>query len=158
HQQARPLSVPMTAQRSDAASEKCPCYLSDQLSVRNYDWRDRPVASKAGVQGTEDTTTHRPITYQVLDNLGEVTTLQRYDGDGVPITSSSGVPQAPSSSLLRAQTTYAYDDQGRVYQTQTYSVNPSSGSVSTYALTTNTWFNHRGLTIKTSAPGGLVTK
>src|SRR5262249_12875259 len=49
-------------------------------------------------------------------------------------------------------------DQGRVYQTQTFSVNQSTGAISTYALTTKTWYNHRGLVIKTSQPGGLVTK
>src|SRR5207237_3849651 len=38
------------------------------------------------------------------------------------------------------------------------SVDPSTGSVSTNALTTNHWYNARGLEIKTSAPGGLVTK
>src|SRR5262249_40213127 len=68
------------------------------------------------------------------------------------------VPDKPSSSLLRARSTASYDDQGRVYQSKTYSVDPSSGSISTYALTTNTWYNHRGEVIKTSAPGGLVQK
>jgi RHS repeat-associated protein len=76
----------------------------------------------------------------------------------VTITFTGGVPNAPSSSLLRAQSDAAYDEQGRVYQTKTYSVNPSSGSVSTYALTSNTYFDHRGNTIEVSAPGGLVTK
>jgi RHS repeat-associated protein len=41
---------------------------------------------------------------------------------------------------------------------QVYSVDPSSGSVSSNALTTNVWFDHRGDTIATAAPGGLVTK
>src|SRR5207245_813618 len=77
-----------------------------------FDWRDRPVAEKDGVQGTEDTTTHRPILYYMYNNLDEVTTEQQYDGDQVSITSSGGVPQAPSSSLLRAQTVHNYDDQG----------------------------------------------
>jgi RHS repeat-associated protein len=123
-----------------------------------YDWRDRLVAEKDGVQTTEDSTTHRPIYYYTMDNLDEVTQVQRYDGDGVTITTSSGVPQAPSSSLLRAQTNYSYDDQQRVYEVQEYSVDPSTGSVSTYALTTNYYYNHRGLVIEESDPGGLVTK
>jgi RHS repeat-associated protein len=131
---------------------------ANRVTSYYYDWRDRLVATKQGVQGTEDTTTHRPIWYYTYDNLDEVTQAQRYDGDGVTITSSGGVPQAPSSSLLRAQTVTSYDDQGRVYQTQTYSVNPSTGSVSTYALTTNYWYNHRGQVIKEADPGGLVTK
>jgi RHS repeat-associated protein len=123
-----------------------------------YDWRDRLVASKEGVQSNEDTTTHRPIIYTTLDNLGEATEVQQYDGDGVTLTTSNGMPQAPSASLLRAETVYAYDDQGRTYQTQVYSVDPSTGAVSSTALTTDDWFNHRGLQIKESDPGGLVTK
>jgi hypothetical protein len=66
-----------------------------------FDWRDRQVASKDGVQTSEDATTHRPIWYSVLDNLGEATTVQHYDGDGVTMTFSNGVPNAPSASLLR---------------------------------------------------------
>jgi YD repeat-containing protein len=131
---------------------------ANRVTNNYYDWRDRLVASKDGVQGSEDTSTHRPILYYTYDNLDEVTEVQRYDGDGVTITSSGGVPQAPSASLLRAQTVTSFDDQGRVYQVQTYSVDPSSGTVSTYALTTNTWYNHRGQLIKESDPGGLVTK
>jgi RHS repeat-associated protein len=131
---------------------------ANRVTNAYYDWRDRLVATKAGVQTSEGTTTHRPIVYYTLDNLGEVTQTQEYDGDGVTISSSGGVPTAPSSSLLRAQAITSYDEQGRVYQTQVYGVDPSSGSVSTYALTANTWYNHRGAVIKTSAPGGLVTK
>ena len=123
-----------------------------------YDWRDRLVATKDGVQTSEDSTTHRPIMYYTLDNLGEVTETQQFDGDGVTISNSGGVPSAPSSSLLRAETVTSYDDQGRVYESQEYEVNPSSGSVSTYALTTQYWYNHRGEVIKESDPGGLVTK
>ncbi len=122
------------------------------------DWRDRLVATKQGVQTTEDTTTHRPITYTTLDNLGEATTQQQYDGDAVTLTVSGGVPQAPSASLLRAQSAAAYDEQGRVYQTQVFDVNQSTGAVSSTALTGNTYFNHRGLQVAASAPGGLWTK
>jgi hypothetical protein len=123
-----------------------------------FDWRDRLVATKSGVQASEDTTTHRPILYYTFDNLSETTAVDRYDGDTVTITSTNGVPNAPSGSLLRAHTVTSYDDQGRVYLSQTYSVDPSSGTISTNALNTNTWYNHRGLVIETSAPGGLKTK
>jgi RHS repeat-associated protein len=53
---------------------------------------------------------------------------------------------------------YSYDDQNRVYQTQTFSVDQSTGSLSTYALTSIVYRNHRGETIETSSPGGLVNK
>jgi hypothetical protein len=95
------------------------------------------VASKDGVQTTEGTTVHRPIIYTTYDNLDEATQVQEHDGDGVTITSTGGVPNAPAASLLRAQSNVSYDDQGRVYQTQTYSVNPTTGAVSSTTLTTN---------------------
>jgi RHS repeat-associated protein len=125
-----------------------------------YDWRDRQVATKSGVQGTEDTTTHRPINYVTYDNLGEVTRSQGYDGDGVSITdaNSDGVPDAPSSSSLRAQSDTAFDERGRAYRSTVYSVNPSTGVVSSSGLVTNRWFDHRGEVVKVSQPGGLVQK
>src|SRR5712692_2582233 len=92
---------------------------TNRVSQFFYDWRDRLVATKSGVQGTEDSTTHRPIMYYSYDNLDEVTAVDHYDGDGVTITSTNGVPNAPSSSLLRAHSTASYDDQGRVYLAQT---------------------------------------
>src|SRR5260370_294845 len=61
---------------------------ANRVTNNYYDWRDRLVASKDGVQATEDTTTHRPITFNTFDNLDEVTQTQQYDGDGVTITSS----------------------------------------------------------------------
>jgi RHS repeat-associated protein len=123
-----------------------------------YDWRDRLVASKSGVQASENDGTHRPIAYTTYDNLGEATRVQSYDGDGVTITISGGVPQAPSASLLRAQTNTSYDDQGRVYQTQVFDVSPSTGAVSSTALTTNDYYDHRGGMIAQSGPGGLWAK
>src|SRR5262249_57081789 len=65
---------------------------------------------------------------------------------------------APSASVLRAQTIYSFDDQGRAYQSQVFSVNQSTGAVSSSALTTNAWRNHRGQVLETKNPGGLVTK
>src|SRR5207244_7023140 len=109
-------------------------------------------------QANENDGTHRPIMYYVLDNLGQTASTQHYDGDSITITASNGVPQPPSSSLLREQTNTSYDDQGRTYQSQVYSVNQSTGALSSSALITNTWYNHRGQTIKVSNPGGAVNK
>src|SRR5262249_49098304 len=130
----------------------------DRDTEQYFDWRDRLVETKASAQSSESTSVHRPIVYNTYDNLDEVTEVQSYDGDGVSITLTGGVPNAPSASLLRAQTITSYDDQGRVYKTQEYSVDPSNGNVSTSALTTQVWYNHRGLVIKTSNPGGEVDK
>jgi RHS repeat-associated protein len=129
-----------------------------RVSQSYYDWRDRQVASKNGVQASEDNTTQRMINYSDLDNLGQATAVSQYDGDGVTITFTSGMPNKPSSSLLRGYSTTAYDDQGRGYLTKAYSVDPSSGSVSTYALTTNKYFDHRGSQIAISGSGGQWTK
>jgi YD repeat-containing protein len=129
-----------------------------RVTALYYDWRDREVASKDGVQASENDGTHRPIVYFTLDNLDEVTLSQQYDGDGVTITSSNGVPQPPSASLLRAQSATNFDDQQRPYQSLVYSVDPVSGAVSSTALTSNVWYGHRGQVLASSAPGGLVTK
>ena len=123
-----------------------------------FDWRDRPVAVKAGVEATESASVNRPISYADYDNLGQVVTTRVYDGDAVTVTTTAGVPVAPAAGLLRAQSTTAYDELGRAYQTQTFGVDPATGAVSTAALTQSVWFDLRGLTLKTLAPGGLVRK
>ncbi len=123
-----------------------------------YDWRDRLVAEKDGVQSSESTGVNRPITYTTYDNLDEATEVQTYDGDGVTISYSGGVPVAPSSSLLRSQEIISYDDQGRVYQDQVYNVDQSDGTVSDTALTTNYYYDHRGNLVAEQDPSGLWTK
>ncbi len=126
-----------------------------------FDWRDRVVVSKQGVQGSgEDTTTHRPLIYTVYDNVNEVMTQERFLADGVDPTmflQSDGTPDPMYLPKLRAKTTTAYDNQGRVYLTDTYSVD-TNGTISAVPLVTNDWYNHRGELVKTSSPGGLVQK
>ncbi len=123
-----------------------------------FDWRNRPVATKTGVESSEATDVNRPINYLDFNNLNQVTMARSYDGDTVSITTTSGVPNAPSSSLLRSETENLFDEMGRGYRTLTYSVDQSSGTVSSNSLATNVWFDARGLVEKQSAPGGLVTK
>jgi hypothetical protein len=69
---------------------------ANRVSQYYYDWRDRLVAAKDGVQGSEATDVHRPISYTTYDNLDEVTQVQTYDGDGVTVASSGGVPTEPT--------------------------------------------------------------
>ncbi|HEY7312113.1 MAG TPA: hypothetical protein VH643_22300 [Gemmataceae bacterium] len=123
-----------------------------------YDWRDRLVAEKSGVQATENDGVNRPIILTTYDNLDEATQTQQYAGDGVTPQIINGVLQALPSNLLRAQENDSYDDQGRLYQTQVFDVNPSTGVVSSSALTTNLYYDHRSDLIAESAPGGLWTK
>jgi RHS repeat-associated protein len=125
-----------------------------------FDWRDRLVATKQGVQTTEGTGTQRPILYQEYDNLSQVVAVSQYDGDTVTMSDANGdgVPDKPAAGLLRAYQTGAYDDQGRVFRRHVFSVDPATGAVSPTSLTTGLWYSHRGQLIKTSEPGGLVSK
>jgi RHS repeat-associated protein len=123
-----------------------------------YDWRNRGVAVKQGVEGTESTSLNRPLVYRDYDNLGQVTKTRVYDADTVTPTITDDVPQPLSASLLRAQTTTSFDELGRVYRAETHSVNPSDGTVGSNTLKSDTWFDSRGLVIKTVSPGGLVQK
>ncbi len=88
----------------------------DRVTAFYYDWRNRLVAAKNGVQGSENTGVQRRIAYNEYDNLDQVTAVTDYDGDNVSITSSNGVPNAPSTSLRRARSVFSYDEQGRVYK------------------------------------------
>jgi YD repeat-containing protein len=125
-----------------------------------YDWRNRLVAQKAGVEETEDTDTNRPISFFIYNNLGQVLTTESYDGDDVTIIDddADGVPDRPESELLRAKSSAEYDNLGRVFRTHVYSVNPANGNVSTSSLTSDVWYDARGLLVKTASPGGLVQK
>ncbi len=127
---------------------------AERITQMWYDWRDRLVATKSGVQSSENDGTHRPIVVTTYDNLGETIETQQYDGDGVTPQILNGVLQALASNLLRAQEIDSYDDQGRVYQTQVYDVNPSTGAVSSTALTTNDYYDHRGDLIAESGRAG----
>ncbi len=123
------------------------------MSCFAYDWRDRLVATKSGVQSSENDGTNRPIYFYVYDNLDEATSVSQYQGDGVTLSTT-----APSASLLRSYEVMSYDDQGRVYKDQVYDVNQSTGAKSSSALTTNYYYDHRGDQIAESDPGGLWTK
>jgi YD repeat-containing protein len=121
-----------------------------------YDWRDRLVAEKSGVQSDEIDGTNRPIIITAYDNLDEVIETWQYEGDGVTPQFLNGGLIYIDPSLLRADETDSYDEQGRLYQTQAWDINPSSPSPG--ALTTNYYYDHRGDLIAEFDPGGLWTK
>ena len=74
------------------------------------------------------------------------------------VTADMGWRDRGNYGQYKAQTDYSYDEQGRVYRQTTYSVDPDTGDVSSTGLTTDTWYDRRGDVVKTSEPGGLVTK
>jgi RHS repeat-associated protein len=135
---------------------------ADRVTKNYFDWRDRLVETKSGVQSTEDTSTHRPIYYLTLDNLNEVTQVAKYDGDQQAITSTSGVPDAPANSLLRAEETVSYDEWGRVYRTDTYDIIQSGISAgntfTSNTLSSQTWYDNRSDVLASVRPGGLASK
>ena len=118
----------------------------NHVTTSYFDWRDRLVAQDNGLQ----------ITFNTLDNLGEVTQSDIYDATKSAVLAFGAMIFAPSSSALRAQTVTWYDDQGRAYESDVYSVNPSSGLVGNY-LATEMYHDGRGDVVATLAPGGLLT-
>jgi autotransporter-associated beta strand protein len=118
-----------------------------------YDWRDRLIAS----QNTAS------ITYNTLDNLGEVTDQKVYDESVATLpgtfNTNPGVPDAPSGNAgVRADTGTMYDARGRAYQTIVHEIDQSTGSDLGNTLQTTLKYDGRDDVTETDAPGGLVTK
>jgi YD repeat-containing protein len=138
---------------------------AERVTLNLFDWRDRLIATKQGAllsSGQPDPSgetdgVNRLITYNSYDNLGEMTASYTYAGDAVDLSDFANWTTSTDSSDLRAKATQSYDDLGRVYLAKTYSVDPSSGTVGS-SLATNSYYDHRGNVIETSAPGGIVTK
>ena len=153
-----------------------------------YDWQDRLIATKSGAlvaeesslatgqtgfqvdgldetmvfdsagEGADGDTTQRPITYDTLDNLGEVTGQYVYDGNGVSIACGAGVsPAPPAANLLRAETTTSYNAQGQEYQSDVYSVDQSTGNVGVNPEITKTLYDCDGNVISTTDPRNKTT-
>ncbi len=137
-----------------------------RASLMYYDFRDRLVAEKDGaavnssnVPTPSGETDNQPITINSYDNLDEVTETDKYDGETVSFPATAGSTlTTPSSSLLIAEAKTSYDNLGQVFQTQSYSVNPSSGAVSSTALTSEMFYDGDGNTIESVSPQGLATK
>lgn len=116
-----------------------------------YDWRNRLVATKSGVESSESTSAQRQIVYSDLNNLGQQLATYVYDGDGESINS-------PNASKLRAKTINEYDNQGRVFRTTTYSVDPDAGTVSSTGISSESWFDKRGQVIKSASTASPTQK
>jgi len=134
-----------------------------RTSEYGFDWRNRAVVTKSGATATpatEDTTTNRPLTFVVYDNLGRRTGQSVYDGDGVTIVdaNSDGVPDAPTATLLRSSQTVTYDAQNRVFRTTELAVDQSTGAIGTATLTTNLFYDRRGNLAMRNAPTSPVVQ
>ncbi|MBM4017216.1 MAG: hypothetical protein FJ288_02640 [Planctomycetes bacterium] len=105
----------------------------------NYDWRDR----RTDTRGPDKVATH-----VIYNNLGEVTDTCTY--------ADADVDFVIDSCELRGWTETRFDDRGRVYQTQVHEVS-STGVIGGH-LTSDVWYNKRGLVMKTRDPTGLFGK
>jgi RHS repeat-associated protein len=143
----------------------------NRVSQMLYDWRDRLVATKSGAASTLGAETDgigRPITVNTLDNLGETTASFVFDGDGIALSDfASGVSTTTSGGntvaivdpeYLRSYSTTAYDDQGRTYQSQTYLVDQTTGTIGSSPLTASAYYDQRGNLMATVDPRGIWTK
>jgi RHS repeat-associated protein len=110
-------------------------FASDYASydtLYQYDWRNRLT----NVRGPDEVATSYDY-----DNLDEAIAVKTYAG-----------------TELRAQTESDFDAQGRVFRTRTYEVDPNDEDPPTVCLTSNVWYNPRGLVMKTADPAGLFSK
>jgi RHS repeat-associated protein len=93
------------------------------------------LVDNASDEGASGDTTQRPITVDVLDNLGHVTNEYVYAGNGVDpgdIVAYMASNTDPNyDGLLQSDVANSFDARGREYQTTQYSVDPASGDVST---------------------------
>lgn len=105
----------------------------DQVITYGYDFRGRRILATTN-DGTRDL--FQAISYDNQDNPLSVTNYQT----------------AVSDANRTAYQTAAYDALERVYLLQNYGVDQSSGSL-TFPLSSESWYDPRGLVIKTVQPG-----
>ena len=142
---------------------------TQQVTLLSYDFRDRLVATETGLTLNSsgaavisNSDPHPLITVSTLDNLGDVTATLTFNGAATTIANAivAAASAAPGAVLagLVGYSTSEYDSQNRDYENQTYSVDPTTGTISTSALTSYTFYGPRGNVIETVAPTGQVTK
>ncbi len=110
------------------------------LTRYGYDWRNRQTDSRGPDNGAVK------ISY---DNLDQALSVRTYADANGNFSVDAGELRGLSESL--------YDERGRVYRASVYAVDPSSGTVGSN-LTSNTWYNARGMVMKTSTANGLLAK
>jgi YD repeat-containing protein len=90
------------------------------------------------------------------NNLGEATVVKTYADSDQDFEIDVNTQQ--HTTELRAKVDRDYDHQGRVYQTRTYKVDPNDDADPTVHLTSNVWYDSRGLVMKTADSNGLFSK
>ena len=142
---------------------------TQRVSVLNYDFRDRLVATETGLTldssgnaVTSSSDAYPQITVYTMDNLGDVTATSTFNGGATTLAAAIGAASSASPGAaiagLVGYSTSEYDSQNRDYEDQVYSVDPTTGTISTTALTSYIFYGPRGNVIETVAPTGLVTK
>ncbi len=107
----------------------------DRVTDYSYDFRNRQTVIDGEIDLYQQTT---------YDNVNRIIQVDRYD------TNAGG--------HLLARTLTAWDNQGRVYRTQRYAVDPSTGTLG-HSLIDNTWYDEAGNVIKQLPAGSkLFTK
>jgi|688.fasta_scaffold28483_3 RHS repeat-associated protein len=133
----------------------------DRVSQFAYDFRDRQVATKSGVETIESESTNRPVMYQVYDNMGRVTSRSQYDGDGVSIqtdANNDGTPDSPDATRRRRLSNTLYDNQSRVFRSEEILVDQSTGAAGSIKLQNEAWYDKRGNTIQMAVANGPATQ
>ncbi|MCY2999550.1 MAG: PEP-CTERM sorting domain-containing protein [Planctomycetota bacterium] len=134
---------------------------TDRVNQFAYDFRDRQVATKIGVETIESESTNRPVMYQVYDNMGRVTSRSQYDGDGVSIqtdANNDGTPDMPNALRRRRLSNTLYDNQSRVFRSEEILVDQSTGAAGSIKLQNEAWYDKRGNTIQTAVASGPATQ
>ena len=117
------------------------------------------------------TGTLAPITYNVLDNLGEIARTYQYDGYGINLSDFStaaitdAIPTVDPSKVV-ALTVNSFDELHRLYRTQVYNINQTSGTsgltdsqiLALPNLATNYYYGLDQQLAAVFSPGGQVTK
>ncbi len=142
---------------------------TQQVSVLSYDFEDRLIATETGLTlnssgqvVTSANNAYPSITVHSLDNLGNTLATLTFNGGATTIANAiaAATSAAPGAVLagLVGYSTSEYDSQNRDYEDQTYSVDPATGTISTSALTSYTFYGPRGNVIESVAPTGQVTQ
>ena len=171
-------------QYASAASDWSVATPTARVTQDFYDWRDRLVATKSGVGASLTAEAadgvERPLTYYVMDNLGNVTGTYVFNGSGVAVTVSNvgdyidddtptvstdvALNSSPTAALLRSYSTTSYDTLGQVYRTTQYYVNQGTGVITTSSTAgyqapevTNNTYDADGNLVAVEDPNGNAT-